>query len=444
VTEPPVLIIVVTYNKKDYVLNLLQSLKQIAYKNYDIVVVDNASNDGTVPALKEKFPEVHVIESPENTGGSGGFNLGLEYAFKQTEYKYYWLLDNDVLVSKDSLKNLVDVLESDDSIAVAGSQMCQLDNPEVTNEIGAYVDLHYGGLVLNRHLTRRSNNKRGIYDVDYVAAASLVVRADVAKKAGLWEDFFIHFDDVDWCLRIRKMGCRVVAVADSVIWHLSAAEKPITWQYFYDVRNMLYLLRKHATAKDVRRFLIRKCMQAVHTEIMGFAPVAEIILDAIEDFREGRKGKKVFAFPENSEAEKIIASHPSERVLIVQNEWFDLKEFPLTPEYESTIEDIMLPPYLVDSYWYWNRLNRYPVINRRSIKKYLMMLSGLMGFRKYKRAYVDIRYMPYSASLLSDELAVKINDVYWLIDRRPFTVCKNLLKVGVRSIKNIVAAFFMK
>jgi GT2 family glycosyltransferase len=84
----------------------------------------------------------------------------------------------------------------------------------------------------------------GIFDVDYVAAASLLIRAEVAKKAGLWEDFFIHFDDVDWCLRIKEMGHRVVCVADSVIWHLSAAQKPITWARYYDVRNMLFLLAR--------------------------------------------------------------------------------------------------------------------------------------------------------------------------------------------------------
>jgi GT2 family glycosyltransferase len=247
VKEPSVLIIIVTFNKKEYVVNLLKSLREIEYKNHDDIVIDNASTDGTAEYLKEHFPSVTVIRNNENRGGSGGFNTGLSYAFEREKYKYYWLLDNDVVVSKDALGKLVKTLDENSDIAIAGSQMCQLDNPEVTNEIGAYVDFRKGHLVLNRHVTRKKNNSTGIFDVDYIAAASLLVRADVAKNAGLWEDFFIHFDDVDWCLRIKKMGYRVVGVAESVIWHLSAAEKPITWQQYYDVRNMLFLLDKHAT-----------------------------------------------------------------------------------------------------------------------------------------------------------------------------------------------------
>jgi GT2 family glycosyltransferase len=134
---PRVFVIVVTYNKKEYVSNLLDSLESIDYANYDVVVVDNASTDDTVACLREKFPAVKLIAKTINDGGSGGFNTGLGYAFQQEGYDYYWLLDNDVVVSKDALTKLVRVLEEYSDIAVAGSQMCQLDNPEVTNELGA-------------------------------------------------------------------------------------------------------------------------------------------------------------------------------------------------------------------------------------------------------------------------------------------------------------------
>lgn len=100
--EPKVLVISVTFNKKEYIANLLNSLKNIQYSNFD-VVVDNASSDGTVEFVRENFPEVTLIANAENTGGSGGFNAGISYAFKQHGYDYYWLLDNDVEVSPDAL-----------------------------------------------------------------------------------------------------------------------------------------------------------------------------------------------------------------------------------------------------------------------------------------------------------------------------------------------------
>ncbi len=441
--EPAVIIIIVTHNKKKYVIDLLNSLKEIDYKNYDIAVVDNANTDGTVESIKRSFPSVAVIANSKNMGGSGGFNTGLSHAFNKEKYEYYWLLDNDVVVSKDALRVLVETLDNNSDIAIAGSQMCQLDNPEVTNEIGAYVDFHRGRLVLNRHLTRKRNNSTGIFDVDYIAAASLLVRADVAKKAGLWEDFFIHFDDVDWCLRIKKMGHRVVGVADSVIWHLSASEKPITWQQYYDARNMLFILDKHASTRDVARFGRRKCLQAIHVELRGLTPVAEYILDAIEDFLNGVKGKKAFNSPENVSEEALKATHPDKDVLVFQNEWFDLKKFPFEGNFMHSIKEIMIPPYLVDAGYYWDTNGGIAVKLKRKYRKRLLMLFALLtGYRKYKRAYIDIRYTPFSAAFLSQELAVNIGESHWIIKRDNFTVWRNLFHIISRSIKHYVKFLF--
>ncbi|MEZ5671362.1 MAG: glycosyltransferase [Thiotrichaceae bacterium] len=99
---PTILIIIVTWNKKQYVVDLLDSVMTLDYltEAIDILVVDNASNDGTAELLETSYPYVHLIRNEENLGGTGGFNTGLEWAFSQPEdrYKYLWLLDNDVLV----------------------------------------------------------------------------------------------------------------------------------------------------------------------------------------------------------------------------------------------------------------------------------------------------------------------------------------------------------
>jgi len=312
----------------------------------------------------------------------------------------------------------------------------------VTNEIGAYIDFHRGSLVLNRHLTRRGNNTTGVFDVDYAAAASLLVRADVAKTAGLWEDFFIHFDDVDWCLKIKKMGYRVVGVADSVIWHLSAAEKPITWAKYYDVRNMLYLLDKHASRKDVARFGRRKCLQAIYTELKGLTPVAEIILDAIEDFRNGIKGKRIFRFPENVSEETLKDTHPDKDVMVFQSEWFDIKRFPFEDGYMDAITEIMLPLYLIDAEFYWGKNGRKPVKRYGKLLKFFLLLIGLIGYRRYRRAFVDVRCTSFIPALLTHELVVRINGTSWVLKRDRISVWKNLFHIVKRSGKYFVEFLF--
>jgi len=272
-----ILIIIVTWNKKNYVLELLDSVATLAGSDYsiDIVVVDNASEDGTVEVIKEQYPQVKLICNSENIGGTGGFNTGLKWAFENEKYEYLWLLDNDVVVHKNALVELVSVLEINKDIAIAGSTMMQLDFPHKINEIGAFIDRTNGQIKLNRHLetipawqgnsaqellnkdvdlSKQLSSCLSYMDVDYVAAASLLIRANVAKEAGLWRDYFIHFDDIEWCLRIADMGHRVVVSSKSLIWHLSAVAKISTWILYYDNRNVLDLLENHgATQADISR-----------------------------------------------------------------------------------------------------------------------------------------------------------------------------------------------
>ena len=91
--NPKVAIVIVTWNKKSYVMGLLQSLRDIDYDNHDIIVVDNASTDDTCRAIREQFPQVNLIVNSENLGGTGGFNTGLRYVLRKGGYKYTWLLD---------------------------------------------------------------------------------------------------------------------------------------------------------------------------------------------------------------------------------------------------------------------------------------------------------------------------------------------------------------
>ncbi|MDH3329463.1 MAG: glycosyltransferase family 2 protein [Desulfobulbaceae bacterium] len=344
-TLPSVLVIIVTWNKKSYVVDLLNSLQKLSYpvEQFDVLVVDNASNDGTAEVLKRDFPDVHVIENSENLGGTGGFNTGLQYAFEQPEgkYDYLWLLDNDVQVHYNALSELIDLLESEQDVAIAGSTMMQLTTPWRINEMGAYVDLGRGRLELNRHqedvsglegktleqlhesdidLSEHLKHCRPSMDVEYIAAASLVIRAQVAKKAGLWDDYFIHYDDVEWCLRIARMGYRIMVSARSLIWHLPADYKVPTWVLYYDNRNVLYMLEKHAgpgSVKGTRSWIKKK---SLYYTLLGKRDLARLHLEAIQDYEQKKTGKKDIVLDDCYysllEVEKLLQEEGIKRILI--------------------------------------------------------------------------------------------------------------------------------
>jgi len=344
-----ILIIIVTWNKKDYVLQLLASVDGLDYPRdkIDIVVIDNASNDGTADAIRSQYPFVNLICNVENMGGTGGFNTGLSWAFQQPEerYDYLWLLDNDVLVHRCALNELVKTLEENPDVGVSGSTMMQLDYPWRINEMGAFFNRETGQLSLNRHFEEipswRSQNVLDLasnqdlklstvlmhcqpfMDVDYVAAASLLIRANLAKQVGLWCDFFIHYDDVEWCLRIGEMGWRVTVAANSIIWHLSAAAKVPTWVLYYDNRNVLVTLQKHGANKiTIHRnveYILRK---SVYYAILGKPDLSQLHQDAISDFYADRLGKKAIQlttlYRSNQTIEEVF-NNPEIKTILIGN-----------------------------------------------------------------------------------------------------------------------------
>ncbi|MEQ9618059.1 MAG: glycosyltransferase family 2 protein [Deltaproteobacteria bacterium] len=244
--HPKAGIIIVTWEKREDVLNLLNTLKNLDYDNYDIVVVDNASTDGTAEAVKEAFPGVHIIVNPENLGGTGGFNTGIKYALGKGVYKYLWLLDNDVEVDSRALSELVRVLESSEEIAVAGSAMYDLTDKDKFLEAGYFIDLTKGRF----HDDKKSipDNARGkeFFIVDSISSCSLCVSAEAILDVGIWdENYFIYCDDVDWNIRFGEKGYKVASVPGSRIWHVPWLFKIGFNTAYYANRNMLYLMNKH-------------------------------------------------------------------------------------------------------------------------------------------------------------------------------------------------------
>jgi len=250
---PKVCVIIVNWNKKDYVLRLLEALRHIDYNNYDVVVVDNASTDGSAKAIREKFPEVFLIQNKKNLGGTGGFNTGMRYALKKGEYKYIWLLDNDVMVEQTTLSGLLEVFNLDKDVGVVGSLVCHLDNKDMVIEQGGIVDWQGGTWKTLNNNIKRSDILVENLEVDYVAACSMLIKVEVLEKIGLFDDkLFIHWDDIDFCLRVKAKGYKVIATSRSIIY--SDIERPVPLVYlYYDLRNALLLIKKHL--KGIKKFI---------------------------------------------------------------------------------------------------------------------------------------------------------------------------------------------
>jgi len=248
-------IVIVNWNRRDDLLVLLDSLYDAGYSNYDIIVIDNASTDDSVTALREKYPGVKLIQNAENLGGTGGFNTGLRYVLG-CDYSFVWLLDNDAVALPEALEALVDVMTSDSSIGLVGSKLLHPADTTLINEIGADIN-PFTARPKPKHMNERDRQLPSVLDVDYVAVCSVLVRLSAVKRVGLMDEaYFLMWDDMEWGMRFGNAGYRVVAATKSCVTHPGFSERLPTSNFiYYATRNHFYFIAKTYTGLH-RYFLI--------------------------------------------------------------------------------------------------------------------------------------------------------------------------------------------
>jgi N-acetylglucosaminyl-diphospho-decaprenol L-rhamnosyltransferase len=253
-------VVVVTWNALPYVEQCLESVR-----GEDVVVVDNGSKDGTVALVRERFPEVRLIEQ-ENKGMGGGNNAGMRAA----DGRYFLLLNSDAWVVDDGLAQLVAFADAHPEAAVVGPKLLNTDStlqrsargePTLWSLATEYLAIRK----LAPHSGRLNPLYRGDFDhdrvaeVDWLSGAALLVRREAADAVGLFdEDFFMFSEEVDWMTRFRRAGWKVLFYPDAEVVHVGGASHGGR-MYVENLRGHLRFFAKHRSLKEaerVRRMLL--------------------------------------------------------------------------------------------------------------------------------------------------------------------------------------------
>lgn len=291
-------VVICNFNKKEDVLNCIQSVLESKYTDYDLYVVDNASSDGSAEAITQKYGnQVTLLVNQENLGGSGGFNTGLRKALEQ-EYEYLYCLDNDVLVDENAMGELVAFLDTHKDTGMAGSRVYHMENPGVIQQFGQIVDFE-------NYCTEAKflgkTDEDGIPDVEYsdaVAACSLLVRRTLIEKIGLMpEDNFLYWDDTEWGYCCNLAGYKVASVGSSVVLHRMGAKKEAvnTFPTYYAWRNWIYFFMKYTPKKDWEKMCDTFLNSVFEVQYEGMYRgeynKAKTVMSAYDDAIHGVRGK---------------------------------------------------------------------------------------------------------------------------------------------------------
>ncbi len=281
-------IIIVNYNVKEFLKNLIDSIKKAAqYFSSEIIVVDNASDDGSVELLKEKFPEIILIDNKTNLGFGKANNQGLQIA----KGKFILLINPDTLVAEDTFTKMIEFFNANPEAGMAG---CKILNPDGTLQLacrrsfpgpwtaftkvtGLSTIFPKSKLFARYNLTYLDENQT--YEVDAISGSFMMMRKEVYEKVGGFdEQFFMYGEDLDLCYRIQKAGYKIFYVHSTQIIHYKGESTKRSsldeTKIFYQAMHLF--VKKHLSSSLIVEMILRFAI-AVRT-VFAFLGKSKLII----------------------------------------------------------------------------------------------------------------------------------------------------------------------
>ncbi|MDW7712489.1 MAG: glycosyltransferase family 2 protein [Deferrisomatales bacterium] len=214
--RPKVSILLLNWNGLEHLPMCLESLAAQTFRDFEVIVVDNGSRDGSVELVRTRYPWVVLVPLPENVGFASGNNRGLEHASGE----YLVTLNNDTRAEPDWLEHLVRVAEAHPRAGMVASRVCSFSDPDLIDSIGMAVCRD--GMARGAYRNRRWSSL-GLGEVEEVffpsACAALYKRSMIEETGFFDDDFFAYAEDVDLGLRGRLAGWGAVAATRAVVHH---------------------------------------------------------------------------------------------------------------------------------------------------------------------------------------------------------------------------------
>lgn len=294
---PFVVSVVLNWNNYEDTKNCLNSLQEQSHKTHEILVVDNGSTDGSDDQIESEFPNVTVLRTGENLGFGEGMNHGIEWGINQGA-DYLWILNNDTLFPDDVLDNLVEVMETCENIGVLSPRIHKYPETEtVWFERGIIESDRLQPAHVSEMPTEVRINE-DLVENDYIPLCCALVKSTVIDEVSMLSDeYFLYYEDVDFGIKVRRAGFKLVTHEASKVLHRKTASTGGNLGAaisYYKARNRFLFTRNHGSLID-RTFLFSYVqwfiMEFGHRLINGKLRGAKAFVEGILDGVRGRTGR---------------------------------------------------------------------------------------------------------------------------------------------------------
>ena len=290
-------VIIVNWNLADDTIICVRSVLASEGISPYVVIVDNGSSDNSVQQLQSALPTLPLLSLPENVGLAGGINVALDDIYDK-DLEYVLLLNNDTYLAPDCVYQLLCALNSDLSAAIAGPLILYADEPEYVWYLG---DREKPLWPVPHSLIRGKRYRdqyKGILEVDYVSGCAMLVRCSVLKALGGFnEQLFMHYEDADFCWRVRGVGRKILSVPDARMWHkVSLSSRSLGTQInYYRTRNRIWFYATHRhglyRAYALSYVLLQELIRCGYTFFIRRQNAFHLCFKAIRHGISGKLGK---------------------------------------------------------------------------------------------------------------------------------------------------------
>jgi len=264
-TYPIVTSIIINSGHQTDILECLASLFRGSYPNNKVIVLDYHLANESLNAIREIYPDVQVVELEKNLGYAGNNNVGIDIALEQGA-EWIFILNDDVVLDPGCLTELMAIGENDPEIGVVGPLVYHHDEPNVIQSAGGLL----GNYWQSQHLGKNELDHGQYIDphhVEWISGCAIMVRGKAIELAGMLDqNYFMYWEETEWCIRIRRVGWKVMHVPQAKIWHKGVRRnyQPTPSFTYYGTRNHLLTLSKHKAPLHAKIFT---WMQLVRTMV---------------------------------------------------------------------------------------------------------------------------------------------------------------------------------